>query len=82
MNTREAFEAWAKSEMPAMTVTVRAFAWAAFKAATAAERNRMEKHCAEIQLEAYNRWRADGNSYDDGQCDAANALLDKVRSGE
>jgi hypothetical protein len=42
----------------------------------------MEKHCAELSQDAYNRWRADRNPYDDGQCDAANALADKTRSGE
>ena len=53
-----------------------------YQAATLAERERMEKHCAEFSQDAYNSWRADGNPYDDGQCDAANALSDKIRSGE
>jgi hypothetical protein len=55
---------------------------AAWQAATAAERDRMEKHCAELSEDAYNRWRASRNPYDEGQCDAASVLGDKIRSGE
>lgn len=52
------------------------------RAATKVERERMEKHCSELSQGAYNKWRANGNPYDDGQCDAANALGEKIRSGE
>ncbi len=37
---------------------------------------------AEFSQDAYARYRASRREYDDGQCDAANALADKIRGVE
>ena len=77
MTDREEFEAWYDAQPDG-----RINPYDVWQAATAAARKRMEKHCAELSQDAYNRWLADGNPYDDGQCDAANFLSSKIRSGE
>ncbi len=93
---REAFEAFISAppfEMPIERFDDRSawpgsytelevdLAWQAWKAATAAERERDEAICAEFSQDAHARYRAGRREYDDGQCDAANALADKIRSG-
>ena len=85
---REAFEAWVNrdggylNDSDDTARVARTIAWQAWKAATAAERERDEAICAEFSQDAYARYRASRREYDDGQCDAANALADKIRSGE
>lgn len=53
-----------------------------WQAACAWQRERDEAICAEFSQDAYARYRASRREYDDGQCDVANALADKIRSGE
>jgi hypothetical protein len=54
----------------------------AWKAACAWQKRKDEAICAGFSQEAYNRYRASRREYDDGQCDAANALADKIRGVE
>ncbi len=81
MTEREAFEAWWIAEMnnPAHPNLTTFEVW---QAACAWQRERDEAICAEFSQDAYARYRASRREYDDGQCDAANALADKIRSGE
>lgn len=55
---------------------------AIWQAACAWQKRTDEAICAEFSQDAYARYRASRREYDDGQCDAANALADKIRSGE
>ena len=58
------------------------FGRAVWQAACAWQKSKDEEICAEFSQDAYARYRASRREYDDGQCDAANALADKIRSGE
>lgn len=75
---REAFEAFINAPPYYDEET----AWPIWQAACAWQKRKDEAICAGFSQEAYNRYRASRREYDDGQCDAANALADKIRSGE
>lgn len=94
MTEREVFEAWDREifalpdsyykplyngDFPSIDVKAR---WAAWQAACAWQRERDGAICAEFSQDAYARYRASRREYDDGQCDAANALADKIRGVE
>lgn len=81
MTEREAFEAW-MSDWQARGAFRKPTAAEAWFAACAWRKSKDEAICAEFSQDAYARYRASRREYDDGQCDAANALADKIRSGE
>ncbi len=89
MTTRQAFEEWVKKNHPFGNLVGKADAremfpdyWSTWQAATAAERERCAKVCDESSQDAYARYRASRREYDDGQCDVANELADKIRGVE
>lgn len=50
-------------------------------AAVAQERERCARVCEETANEAYAKYKRDADLYDDGRCDAALALAEKIRTG-
>ena len=70
---REAFETFV-NKRPGYTY------FDVWHAACAWQKRKDEAICAEFSQDAYARYRASRREYDDGQCDAANALADKIRS--
>ena len=78
---REAFEVW-HAEWRARVSAREPSATEAWFAACAWQKRKDEAICAGFSQEAYNRYRASRREYDDGQCDAANALADKIRGVE
>ena len=78
---REAFEAW-MTDWFTRTPKLNPTPGEVWQAACAWQRERDEAICAEFSQDAYARYRASRREYDDGQCDAANALADKIRGVE
>ncbi len=76
---REAFEVW-HAEWRARVSARDPTPTEAWFAACAWQRERDEAICAEFSQDAYARYRASRREYDDGQCDAADLLADKIRS--
>ena len=89
---REAFEAWVaechagwnmkKSPRGHYLYTEAHTGWSAWQAACAWQREKDAGICAQFSHEAYAQYKYTGRDYDDGKCDAANALCDKIRSPE
>ena len=81
MTEHEAFEAWFKTRWPEFEHPTTS-AFELWQAACEWQRQKDEAICAEFSQDSYARYRASKSEYDDGQCDAANALHDKIRSAE
>lgn len=91
MTDREAFEAWVienrpihhdlrKNKQGTYLYSIEHHSWKVWQAACQWQRESDAGICAEFSQDSYARYRASRSGYDDGQCDAANELHDKIRS--
>ncbi len=83
MTDKKAFDVWfAEKADTGYMLRLESILWFTWQAACAWQRERDEAICAEFSQDAYARYRASRREYDDGLLRAANALADKIRSGE